>query len=59
MMAFLAIRGNKVGFLLQFKDGRNLTKDRFIKKVRDLLQKVGVDASKYAGQFPYRCSNDC
>ena len=49
MMAFLAIRGDKAGFLFQFKDGRNLTKDRFIKKVRDLLQKAGVDASKYAG----------
>ena len=47
-MAFLAIRGDKAGFLFQFKDGRNLTKDRFIKKVRDLLQK-GVDASKYTG----------
>ena len=48
-MAFLAIQGDKVGFLFQFKDGRNLTKDRFITNVRDLLQKPGVDAKKYAG----------
>ena len=32
-MAFLAVRGNKAGFMFQFKDGKNLTKDHFIKKV--------------------------
>ena len=49
MLAFLAIRGNKPGFLFQFKDGKNLTKDCFVKKVWKLLQQVGVDSSKYAG----------
>ena len=34
MLAFLAIRGNKQGFLFTFADGRLLTKDRFVTRVR-------------------------
>lgn len=34
MLAFLAIRGNKQGFLFTFADGRLLTKDRFVTQVR-------------------------
>ena len=44
--AFLVIRGNSQGPLLQFKDRVPLTKQRFIRKV---LQSAGIDPTKYAG----------
>lgn len=49
ILPYLAIRSDKQGFLFQFKDGRPLTKDRFVSKVRELLQQSGVDPKKYAG----------
>ena len=49
ILPYLAMRGDQQGFLFQFKDGRLLTKDRFVSKVRELLHQSGVDPKKYAG----------
>ena len=49
ILPYLAIRGDKQGFLFQFKDGRLLTKDRFMSKVCELLQQSGVNSKNYAG----------
>ena len=53
ILPYLAIRGDKQGFLFQFKDGRLLTKERFVSKVRELLQQSGVEPKNYriAGNF--------
>ena len=49
MLAFLAIRGNKQGFLFTFADGRLLTKDRFVTRVRAALEEAGLNKKSYAG----------
>ncbi len=49
LLAYLALRGNRQGFLFLFTDGRPLTKTRFVSKVRDALSHLGVDSSRYAG----------
>ena len=49
ILPYLAIRGDKQGFLFQFKDGRLLTKERFVSKVCELLQQSGVEPKNYAG----------
>ena len=49
ILPFLAVRGDRDGFLFQFKDGRPLTESHFVTEVRELLQQVGVDPKKFAG----------
>lgn len=49
MLAYLCSRGMAAGPLFSFKDGRVLTRQRFVEAVRDGLQKCGIDATKYAG----------
>ena len=49
LLSYLAIRGNRPGFLFLFADGRPLTKSRFILKIREALSHLGVDSSQYAG----------
>lgn len=49
MLAFLVCRGNHTGFLFTFRDGRLLTKSRFISEVRKALTKARVDCKKYSG----------
>ena len=49
LLAYLALRGSGPGFLFLFADGRPLTKQRFIQRVRQALSAVGVDSSRYAG----------
>lgn len=49
LLSYLAIRGNRPGFLFLFEDGRPLTKARFIIKVREALSHLGIDSTKYAG----------
>ncbi len=49
LLSYLAIRGNRPGFLFLFADGRPLTKSRFILKIREALSLVGIDSSQYAG----------
>ncbi len=43
LLSYLALRGNRQGFLFLFADGR------FVSKVRDALSHLGVDSSRYAG----------
>ena len=49
LLAYLAIRGNEDGFLFQFKDGRLLSKNLFVSKVREALRLAGLDSHDYAG----------
>ena len=49
LLSYLAIRGNRLGFLFLFADGRPLTKSRFILKIREALSLVEIDSSQYAG----------
>ena len=37
MLAYLARRGPKAGLLFQFEDGRYLTRDRFVRRVKSVL----------------------
>ncbi len=43
LLAFLAKRGNNPRFLLCFGDGRLLTKQQFIDKVKEALQAAGLN----------------
>ena len=49
LLSYLAVRGSGPGFLFLFADGRPLTKQRFITKVREALASFGVDPCHYAG----------
>ena len=49
MLAYLLVRGQQVGPLFQFKDGRPLTRHKFVVAVRDALKRAGIRADKYAG----------
>ena len=48
MLAYVARRGTAEGPLFKFEDGRLLTKDRFVKGVREALSQAGVYASQYS-----------
>ena len=49
LLAYLAVRGSEPGPLFRFRDGRFLTKDLFIARVRTALSVIGYDESSYAG----------
>ena len=49
MLAYLAVRTDKPGFLFQFTDGRLLTKPRLVDDVRKALTAAGFIAKDYAG----------
>ena len=49
MLAFLAVRGNKQGFLFTFANGRLLTKDCFVTQVRAALEEAGLDKKSELG----------
>ncbi len=48
-LAYLALRGNGPGFLFKFRDGRPLTKARFVDAVRSALATAGLNPKDYAG----------
>lgn len=48
LLAYLAVRGSKAGFLFHFADGRLLTKALFVTKVREALFRAGLKADNYA-----------
>ena len=48
-LAYMVSRGPAAGPFFTFGDGRCLTRERFVKAVRDALQRSGVDSSRYAG----------
>lgn len=49
MLAYLTKRGHKEGMLFHFKDGRLLTRERFVAKVRSVLTAAGIDCKPYSG----------
>ena len=49
ILAYLAVRGPDTGPLFMFADGRFLTQDRFVTRVRGALTAAGLDCSQYAG----------
>ena len=49
MLAYILVQGQQVGPLFQFKDGRSLTRQKFVMAVRDALKRAGIRADKYAG----------
>ena len=48
LLAYLAMRGSTPGCLFRFADGRLLTKQRFIKRIRDALRASGLNPTQYA-----------
>ena len=49
VLSYLVKRGRTPHSWFKFIDGRYLTRDRFVKAVRDAIALSGIDASKYAG----------
>ena len=49
LLAYLALRGNNPGCLFRFVDGRPLTKQRFVQKIREALLASGFNPSQFAG----------
>ena len=49
MLAYLLVQGRQDGPLFRFRDGKPLTRQRFVSAVRDALVKVGNQAQLYAG----------
>ena len=49
MMAYLSCRGGDDGPLFHFLNGKPLTRERFVTKVRDALAAAGIEETKFAG----------
>jgi len=49
ILNYLVVRRPGEGPLFVFKDGRYLTRQRFVESVRDALCKAGIDQTKYSG----------
>ena len=49
ILAYMAKRGPGTGPLFRFQDGRPLTRQRFVAKLREVLQEVGLQPEKYVG----------
>ena len=49
VLAYMTIRGSGGGPLFYFKDGRCLTRQRLVSKLREILQRSGIDHQKYSG----------
>lgn len=49
VLAYMALRGPGEGPLFRFQDGSPLTRQKLVTKLREVLQKVGIDCSKYSG----------
>lgn len=49
MLAYLLVRGSIAGPLFMYRDGRPLTRQRFVTAVRQALESAGVQAARYAG----------
>lgn len=47
LLRYLTVRGKRGGPLFQFQDGRFLTRQRLVEKVRVALRETGVDEAKY------------
>ena len=49
VLAYMALRGPGGGPLFRFQNGSPLTRQKLVSKLREVLQKVGIDCSKYSG----------
>ena len=49
MLSYLAVGGNKTGFLFRFRDDKLLTKARFVESVRLALAAAGFNQKLYSG----------
>ena len=49
ILAYLLVRGAVKGPLFQFADGKPLTRERFVERVREALRLAGVDHNSYSG----------
>ena len=49
MLAYLVVKGNQTGPLFKFRDGRSLTRQRFVMAVQEALNAAGVEAGQYSG----------
>ena len=49
MLGFLAVRGFKSGPLFRFRDGTPLSRQQFVKRLREILCAAGVDCTHFSG----------
>lgn len=49
LLAYLAKRGTGDSLLFKFEDGRLLTKERFVKAVREAMSRAGIDTKLCSG----------
>ena len=49
VLSYMAVRGPGEGPLFCFQNGNPLTRQRLVSKMREVLQKVGIDCGKYSG----------
>ena len=49
VLSYMAMRRPGNGPLFRFSDGCSLTRERFVAKVREVLQQIGIDQTKYCG----------
>ena len=47
LLSYLVVRGRSPGPLFRYADGRVLTRQRFVKAVRDALEEAGLTLDKY------------
>ena len=49
VLAYMTLPGFGDGPLFYFKDGHPLTRQRLVSKLREILQRIGIDHQKYSG----------
>jgi len=49
VLEYMLMRGARPGPLFLFKDGKPLTRSRFVERVRDALDRAGVDSRPFSG----------
>ena len=49
VLHYMVLRGKDPGIFFRFEDGKPLTRERLVHKMREGLSQAGIDASKYAG----------
>ncbi len=49
VLAYLAVGSRQEGPLFRYQDGRYLTRQRLVTELRQVLEKAGLDQSKYCG----------
>ena len=49
ILSYMVLRSPVEGPLFHFQNGNPLTRQRLVTKMREVLQTVGIDCSKYSG----------